>query len=420
MKDENRRLVAGAFGNVLEWFDFAAFGFLAPIISTQFFPADDQLAGLIKTYGVFAAGYLMRPLGGMLFGHMGDRLGRKRALEVSILLMALPTFLVGCLPTHAEIGTAAAGLLIFLRLAQGVSIGGELVGSISYIVETAPPSKRGLHGSWTLFTATGGILLGSAAITLLRSVLEPSALEAWGWRVPFLFGVVIAGVGIWLRLSLPESEVFEQAAAADDASASPVVRALTEAGGRIAQLSVLLALFATGFYMLFVWMPTYFTDILDPPVPHAYLINTVAMVFLLAFLPITGAMSDHFGRRNVLMTGIILTGVLIYPLFLVIDTGNAIYALGAQLVGAALIATLQGPMPAYMAEMFPTRIRSSALGVGYNVTLGLLGGTAPLVSTWLISASGDIAAPAYYLVFLAVVSLAGLLTLRVREGEALP
>ena len=420
MKKANAHVIAGAFGNVLEWYDFAVFGFLAPIISSQFFPADDRFAGLIKVYGVFAAGYLMRPLGGVIFGHLGDRFGRKRMLELSILMMALPTFLVGCLPTHAQIGTSAAALLIFLRLAQGVSIGGELIGSMSYIVEMAPAEKRGLYGSWTLFTAIGGILVGSLTITLLRGLLDAEALAAWGWRIPFLFGVAIAGVGIWLRLGLPESKAFEQASEEQDSDRSPVVRAVTEAGGRIAQLSALLALFATGFYMLFVWMPTYYTDILDPPIPHAFVINSISMVVLLVFLPLSGALSDRFGRRPVLLSGMILTALFVYPLFVVVDTSRVGFALAAQLGFAVLAATVQGPMPAYMAEMFPTRIRSSALGISYNVTLGLLGGTAPLVATWLISSTGDLASPALYLVFLSVVSAVALLTLRVREGGPLP
>ncbi len=420
LKNTSTHVVAGAFGNVLEWYDFAVFGFLAPVISSQFFPADDRFAGLIKVYGVFAAGYLMRPLGGVVFGHLGDRFGRKRALELSILMMALPTFLVGCLPTHAQIGTSAAALLIALRLAQGVSIGGELIGSMSYIVEMAPPEKRGLYGSWTLFTAIGGILVGSITVTLLRGVLDADALAAWGWRVPFLFGVAIAGVGIWLRLGLPESEAFEQASEKDDSDRSPVVRAVAEAGGRIAHLSALLALYATGFYMLFVWMPTYYTDILHPPIPHAYLVNTVSMVLLLALLPVSGALSDRFGRRRVLLVGMILNALLVYPLFVAVDTSQVAFALAAQLGFAVLIATIQGPMPAYMAEMFPTRIRASALGISYNVTLGLLGGTAPLVATWLIESTGDLAAPAFYLAFLSVVSIVALLTLRVREGGPLP
>jgi MHS family proline/betaine transporter-like MFS transporter len=413
-------VVAGAFGNILEWYDFAVFGFLAPVISSQFFPADDRFAGLIKVYGVFAAGYLMRPIGGMLFGHLGDRFGRKRALELSILMMALPTFLVGCLPTHAQIGTSAALLLIVLRLAQGVSVGGELIGSMSYIVETAPPGKRGLYGSWTLFTAIGGILVGSIAVTWLRSALDAEDLAAWGWRVPFLFGVTIAAVGIWLRRSLPESEAFEKASEEDDSYRSPVLRAIAEAGGRIAHLSALLALYGTSFYMLFVWMPTYYTDILDPPIPHAYMVNTVSMVLLLALLPVAGALSDRFGRRRVLLVAMSLNALLVYPLFMAVDTGQVAFALAAQLGFAVLVASIQGPMPAYMAEMFPTRIRASALGISYNVTLGLLGGTAPLVATWLISSTGDMAAPALYLVFLSAVSIVALLTLRVREGGPLP
>lgn len=413
-------IVAGAFGNVLEWYDFAVFGFLAPIMGAQFFPADDPLASLIKVYGVFAAGYLMRPLGGMIFGHVGDRLGRKRALEISILMMAVPTFLVGCLPTHVQIGTAAAALLIALRLLQGISVGGELVGSISYVVEMAPPERRGLHGSWTLFTATGGILIGSLTVSLLRSVLPDEAMASWGWRIPFLFGIGIAGVGIWLRVGLPESEAFEQSSPPDASGRSPVALALTQAGGRIAQLCAVLALFSAGFYILFVWMPTYYTDILQPPILHAYWINSLSMLFLLAMIPICGALSDRFGRRPVLMTGILATAVLAYPLFAAVDTSVAAYALAAQLVFAALIATNQGPMPAYMAEMFPTHIRSSAIGISYNVTVGLLGGTAPLVSTWLIAETGNLAAPALYLVALAAVSGVAILTLRVKDRGPLP
>jgi MHS family proline/betaine transporter-like MFS transporter len=327
---------------------------------------------------------------------------------------------VGCLPTHAQIGTSAAVLLIVLRLAQGVSIGGELIGSMSYIVEMAPPGKRGLHGSWTLFTAIGGILIGSIAVSLLRSTLDAEAVAAWGWRVPFLFGVAIAGVGIWLRLGLPESEAFEQASEEDDSDRSPVVRAITESGGRIAHLSALLALYGTGFYMLFVWMPTYYTDILQPPIPHAYMINTVSMLLLLALLPLFGFLSDRVGRRPVLLVGMSLNALLVYPFFVAIDTGQVAFALAAQLGFAVLIAAIQGPMPAYMAEMFPTRIRASALGISYNVTVGLLGGTAPLVATWLISSTGNMAAPAFYLVFLSAVSIVALLTLRVREGGPLP
>ena len=201
-------------------------------MANQFFPAHDSLAGLIRVYGVFAAGYLMRPLGGMIFGHIGDRMGRKRALELSILMMALPTVLVGLLPTHAQIGSWAALLLVLLRLIQGVSIGGELIGSISYLVEMAPAKKRGLHGSWTLFTATGGLLLGSLLVTALRDTLGAQAVADWGWRIPFLLGVVIAGAGLWLRMGLPESDVFEGARRAGGRAVAGGARAARGEGGR--------------------------------------------------------------------------------------------------------------------------------------------------------------------------------------------
>ena len=282
----------------------------------------------------------------------------------------------------------------------------------------APAKKRGLHGSWTLFTATGGILLGSLLVTALRDALGEQAVADWGWRVPFLLGIVIAGAGLWLRMGLPESEVFEARSDSLD-EPSPVTMALREAKGPILHLCALLLLFSAGFYILFVWMPTYYSDILDPPVPHSYAVNSIAMVALLAMIPVAGSLSDRIGRRRVLLIGMASMAVLAYPLFLVIDTGVAAYALGAQAAFAMVIALNQGPIPALMAEMFPTRIRSSAIGIAYNVTLGIVGGTAPLMSTWLIARTGDLAAPAYYLIGLAAVSIVALLGLKLKQGEPL-
>lgn len=203
-----KNTVGGIFGNILEWYDFAIFGFIAPIIGTLFFPEDDAMAGLIKTYGIFAAGYLMRPLGGVVFGFIGDKYGRKKALQLSIFMMAIPTVLLGCLPTHEQLGITATLLLILLRLLQGISVGGEWVGSVSFLVEIAPPGKKGLQGSWTLFGAIGGILLGSLVVTLMNNTLGNDAMLAWGWRIPFLAGILILIIGSWLRKGLVESPDF--------------------------------------------------------------------------------------------------------------------------------------------------------------------------------------------------------------------
>ena len=207
---ESRHALAGTIGNVLEWYDFAVYGFLAPVISPLFFPEDDVISGLINTYGIFAAGYLMRPLGGVIFGHIGDRVGRKTALQLSIAMMAIPTVLVGLLPVYSQIGASAAILLILLRLLQGISVGGELIGSMSYLVETAPPHRRGLCGSWSVCGGIAGILLGSLMATVLTNSLSEAAMQSWGWRVPFLSGVVIFAVGSWLRRTLVESPDFEK------------------------------------------------------------------------------------------------------------------------------------------------------------------------------------------------------------------
>ena len=401
-----RKQIAGAIGSVLEWYDFAIFGFLAPIMSPLFFPDTDPLVGLIQTYGVFAAGYLMRPLGGVLFGYVADRIGRTQALKWSIAVMAVPTVLIGLLPTYEQWGVAATGSLILLRLIQGVSVGGELIASITFLVESAPLKRRAFYGSWAIFGGIGGILLGSAVVSITEALVIPEQMSTVGWRIPFLLGVVIFLLGRWLRASLSAESVV-----APDTDTLPVVRVLRQHIGSVLHLFAAMLIYSTSFYILFVWMPTYQTRMLQNPVDHAMDVNTVTMLALLLLVPAAGALGDRFGYRRIIMSGVALTGILAYPLFLWIDTGTLVAALSAGLIFAITVSWVQGPMPAVLAETFPKDIRNTGIGVAYNLVLGLMGGTAPMLCTWLIATTGNDAAPAYYLIVLAVISLIALTTL---------
>jgi MHS family proline/betaine transporter-like MFS transporter len=403
---------AGVVGNLFEWYDFAVFGFLASVLSAHFFPTQDPLTGLIETYGVFAVGYLMRPLGGILFGHLGDRLGRKTALQLSMFLMAVPTVLIGLLPTYQQVGVGASIVLILLRLVQGISVGGELIGSVSFLVETAPPRRRGLQGSWSLCSAVGGLLLGSGLTAALEHFIGHSALQLWGWRLPFLLGFFVLLVGLWLRARMAESPEFLEAKQRGDLRKLPLLDVLTVMPGRVLRLVAIIIIVTSSTYMLFVWMPTYLGEILVPSLPQALSINTLAMTVLLLAIPVAGWLSDRFGHRRVILVSSVLMGLLVYPLFLAIDRGNATIVLAVQIVFALLCAGLQGPTPALMVEMFPPWARYSALGLGYNLTIALFGGTAPMVATWMIRETGDLASPAIYLVVLSLVSLYALWTLK--------
>jgi len=401
-----RKQIAGAIGSVLEWYDFAVFGFLAPIMSPLFFPDTDPIVGLIQTYGVFAAGYLMRPLGGVLFGYVADRIGRTQALKWSIAVMAVPTVLIGLLPTYEQWGVVATGSLILLRLIQGVSVGGELIASITFLVESAPPKRRALYGSWAIFGGIGGILLGSAVVSITEALVAPEQMATVGWRIPFLLGVVIFLAGRWLRASLSAESVVAQAT-----DTLPVVRVLRQHLGSVLHLFAAMLIYSTSFYILFVWMPAYQTRMLPNPVDHAMDVNTITMLVLLLLVPVAGALGDRFGYRRIIVSGVALTGILAYPLFLWIDTGTFVAALSAGLIFAITVSWVQGPMPAVLAETFPKDIRNTGIGVAYNLVLGLMGGTAPMVCTWLIASTGNDAAPAYYLMVLAVISLIALSTL---------
>jgi len=408
--------MAGAIGNVLEWYDFAIFGYFAPIIGSQFFPETDRTASLLGAFAVFAVGYFMRPLGGVVFGHIGDRLGRKPALQYSVALMAVPTFLLGLLPTYDQIGLWAAAGLVLVRLVQGLSVGGELIGSISYIVETAPRARRAYFGSWSLFSAVSGILLGSLAAALLHNLLDHDALHDWGWRLPFIAGLAMGVFGLWTRRGLTETAEFREIKQAGGTARSPVKEALATMPGTIVRVVGLAALMAGSFYTLFVWWPTYLTHVVRPPISHAMTVNTVSLLVFLVLLPLVARLSDSVGRRVVLMASAMGTAVLCYPLVALTDFGVLGWALAAQIAFAFLTVGAQAPMPAIMVEMFPPSVRYSGVGMGYNLAQALVGGTSPLICTWLVAASGDAAAPAYYLMALSLVTLAAAWGLKARQG----
>ena len=413
-----KRTVAGVIGNVLEWYDFAVFGYFAPIIASQFFPEDDPVAGLINAFGVFAAGYLMRPLGGVVFGYIGDKLGRKRALGMSVMLMVIPTTLLGLLPTHAQVGIVAPIMLLILRLVQGFSVGGELIGSISDLTEVAPPGRRGFLGSFAFFGAVGGVLLGSLVATLAHLFLDAEFLQTWGWRIPFLFGFLVGVFGLWMRKGLAESPDFEREKAKGSMDKNPVAEVIKKMPLRIIHLVALIVVNAGGFYTIFVWWPTYLTKIIKPSIDHAFTANTISMIVFMLLLPLFGWLSDRLGRKRLMMTGLLGFVIFTYPLFLWTDQGVFSHAIITQLVFAFFLSLSSGPLAATMVEMFPIRMRFSGIALGYNVAQSLFGGTAPLICTWLISETADITSPAYFITSLGVVSLIAAFKLNSKYGDS--
>jgi MHS family proline/betaine transporter-like MFS transporter len=420
-RHQTKTVVAGVIGNVLEWYDFAVFGFLASYIGPQFFPAENELAELLNTFGVFALGFLMRPVGGVVFGHIGDRLGRKQALLWSVALMAVPTTLIAFLPTYEQIGLAAPVLLTLIRMLQGMSVGGEFIGSMSFLGEHAPPERRGFVSSWCTFSGGLGNLLGSGAAALAAQCFSDADMRSWGWRVPFLGGLAVGVVGLWLRRGIAESPTFEAARRHGDTAKLPLVVALREnLDGMLLTVGISLML-GVGFYLPWVWLPTWLAEINQPPMKlgDALTVNTYAMSLMIALTPVAGWLSDKLGRKAVLAAGSAALVVLSYPLFRLLSGGTMAHALQAQLVIAVCAALASGPASAAFVELFPTRTRYSGIAFAYNASQALLGGTTPLVATFLIQRTGDTTAPAFYLMVAAAGTFAAAMGMRDRTGEPL-
>lgn len=404
---------AGAIGNILEWYDFAVYGYFATSIGRVFFPKEDPIAQLLFTFGIFAIGYLMRPLGGMLIGHIGDRVGRKEALTISVAIMAIPTFIVGILPGYEAIGLAAPILLTLCRMLQGLSVGGEYTTSIVFMVENAPDNRRGIAGALACCGATLGILLGSATGAALAEILSPESLNSWGWRIPFLFGLVIGFVGLLLRrnLEVKNEGVGEQR--------QPLTEILQFHRPLLAKLAGLSVFTAVSFYLIFVYLVSWLQLVDKMGEEISLEINTVSMVALIPVTVAAGALSDRIGRKPLLIGTVAATILLAYPLFNGMYHQSQVVVQLCQLGFALLIGIFLGVAPAFMAETAPAHVRSTSLALGYNLTVGIVGGLTPLTATWLVNQTHNNIAPVFMIIAAALISFATLLFMRETYKENL-
>jgi MHS family proline/betaine transporter-like MFS transporter len=400
-------------GNVLEWYDFAVYGFLAPVLATQFFPSGDRVVSLLGAFAAFAIGFLMRPVGAVLFGYVGDRYGRVRALVLSIAMMAIPTVAMGFLPTYATLGVAASFLIVLLRMFQGMAVGGEFTASIVFLAENSPAKRRGFLSSFAMFGATFGTMLGAAVAGLLTRLLTAEQLASWGWRVAFALGLSVAIVGVVLLRNMRDSPVRPP-------SLSPLKLAFRDHRVEVLSVFVLNMGTATTYYTLFVYAATWVGE--KTPIGRAAAldITTSSILTFLVVLPVAAWVSDRVGRKPVMLCGMTACAILAYPLVAAMHGTSALNVAAAQMTFSALLAVSMAPIPAAMSEMFPHAVRVSAVSVGYGLAYALFGGTAPLVAVWLIARTGSDVAFAWYIMAVTAVSLAIALGLRERSRAPLP
>jgi MFS transporter, MHS family, proline/betaine transporter len=390
--------LAGMIGNVLEWYDFAIYGYFAVVIGHVFFPHQDRVAQLFSAFGVFALGYLMRPLGGAVTGHIGDRFGRRAALTFSVTAMAIPTFLIGLLPGYVTLGLLAPIALTLLRMVQGLSVGGEYTTSMVFLVEHAPDGRRGLIGALTLCGADAGILLGSAVGAGFTANLSAAALEAWGWRIPFLLGLVIGVGGYVLRRQMLD------AIPAARRERAPIVETFHDHWRTVLGFAGLSAFYAVSFYISFVYLVSWLQTADRIPSARALEINSFSMVVLLMVILASGLLTDQLGRKPLLFLATILGFFGALPLFWLLNHPSMWLAQLGQLGLVLIVGLYGGSQSAFLVEAAPLRVRCTVVALGFNISLGVIGGLTPLVASWLVARTGDELTPGFLMMAAAAIT----------------
>jgi MHS family proline/betaine transporter-like MFS transporter len=392
-----RALLAAGTGNFVEWFDFAVYGQFATLIALHFFPLEDTTAGLLSTFAVYALGFFARPLGGVLFGHLGDRWGRRNTLIVGVLSMSGATFAIGVLPSYATLGAAAPALLVAFRVIQGVSGGGEYVGSSTYLAEFSLPGRRGVATSFSPASAALGICGGAVAGLLVTASMSEADVSAWGWRIPFLVAGPLGLVSLLLRFRLEDTPAFRRAQQSARRHEAPLVVVLREHRRAIALLFAWCAGNAVAFYVLSGFIVTYLTRDVGLDRSSALLSNAVGLFVMAVTCPLAGHLTDRFGRRAIAVVSACALMVAIVPVVSLLGRGDVVSALVAQCLWAAPLAGIATVTPLLMAELFTTDVRYTGSALGYNTSYALFGGTAPYLATWLVAGSGGPRALGVYL-----------------------
>ncbi|WJM94497.1 MFS transporter [Pseudomonas defluvii] len=414
---------ASFMGNFVEWFDYAAYGYLATVIAATFFPQTDKATGLLATFAVFALSFIVRPLGGLVWGHFGDKYGRRNALSYSILIMSISTFCIGVLPTYGHIGLWAPALLLLIRLVQGFSASGEYAGASAFLAEYAPQGKRGLYTSIVPASTAAGLLFGAAFVAGLHGLLSSEDMQSWGWRVPFLLAAPFGLVGRYIRMSLQDTPKFlemEQRLENKECATPAPIRELLTVHRRSVIIGIgVTCLNAVAFYLLLSYMPTYLSTEMGMSESDSFIASTVSLATYIGLIFLMGKLSDFFGRKTMLVMASVLFLLLTFPLFGMLDHQPLVVILMIQIIFGAMLAMNDGTLPSFLAEIFPTRVRFSGFAFSFNIANALFGGTAPFIATWLIQLTGNKMAPAWYLLAAALVALVAMLSVRETAHAAL-
>ena len=401
-----RRVVAASFiGNFVEWFDYAVYGYLATVIAGVFFPESSPTTGLLATFAVFAISFIVRPVGGLVWGHFGDKIGRRTALSLSILIMSTATTCIALIPGFAQIGYLAPALLLVVRMVQGFSASGEYAGASAFLAEYAPDKRRGVYTSVVPASTAAGLLFGSLLVALLTTVLDHSQLASWGWRLPFLLAAPLGLIGRYIRLKLEDTPKFHELELRHEAANTPLRLLFTRHRRAIAIAFGVTCLNAVGFYLLLSYMPTYLSTQLGVGDTASFIASSITLVCYIGFIFSMGALSDRFGRKRILIAASVGFAVLTVPLFAALGVVGIVGIVGIQILLSGLLTMNDGTLPVFLAEIFPTRVRFSGFAFSFNTANAIFGGTAPFVATLLIKLTDSKLAPAWYLVAAALVAL---------------
>ncbi|MFC5834463.1 MFS transporter [Nonomuraea insulae] len=402
-----RRVLLGAgTGQFVEFYDFAIYGFSAVAIAKAFFPSENPVAGLLSVFAAYGVAFVARPLGGLFFGVLADRAGRRTVLYATLLCMGVATALIGLLPTHAAAGIIAPVLLVVCRLAQGFSAGGEAVGAPSFVLEHAPFERRGTWIGITIAASAATSVIALVIIMAISEAVSDTAYASWGWRVPFLLALPLSLIGIYIRRRTEESPVFQELQRDNAVEASPVRGSLRGNGVRLGQIFAVMALSGLGFYVLVGYFVTYLQTVVGMSLLQSLAANAVALLSFSVLLPIGGRLSDRFGRKPMLIIGAAAVAVVGLPAFMLVTSGSFGTAVIGQLLLAAALCTYGGGSYTFFVELLPAATRVTGAAISYNVAFALFGGTAPFVGTWLVDITGTAVAPGYYLVVVALAALA--------------